>query len=137
VRETTVIVVASSPFALALMGDLLEANGITTRQVVSAAEALECMAVQAPAMVILDLDLPSAETRILVEGMRRSVGLRDLPVLSVGSTRQRAAFEAVRQMGVEADDVGLSKPLDTGTFPRRVMREIQRQSTSSGRPALL
>jgi CheY-like chemotaxis protein len=119
------------------MGDLLEANGIATRQVVSAAEALECMAIEAPAMIILDLDLPSAETRILVEGMRRSVGLRDLPVLSVGSTRQRAAFEAVRQMGVEADDVGLSKPLDTGTFPRRVMREIQRQSTSSGRPALL
>lgn len=136
-HETNVLIIAASPFHLALMGDLLEANGIATRHAPGALAALKDMAAGAPNLVILDLDLPLSEGRLLVEGMKRLEHLRQIPVLSVGSTRQRAAFEAVRQLGVVEEEEGLATPIDTGMFPRRVLREIQRQTTTTGRPALL
>ena len=130
-----VLIVASSPFHLPLMGDLLEANDIRTVRVTHAATALKACCVQQPTLVVLDLDLSEHEGCSLVQGLC-TLGGSPIPVVTVGDRSQREMFDAILGMNNGLSVGGMvEKPIDTGVFPRRVLQEIRRHTESPGRVA--
>jgi CheY-like chemotaxis protein len=132
-ERPSVLIVAASPFHLALMGDLLEANDIRTLRAHRAAEALGCVGDGNPTMVVVDLDLPPAECRQLLDGLAAQAATRSIPVLAVTGPEQ---VETAREIVARTDGRAVEKPIDTGVFARTVVEEIRRHS-SRERPALL
>ena len=129
-RKSKVMIVASSPFQLALMGDLLEANEITTLRESSVEAAVAALDTVSPVMIVVDLDLAEADCKALdrLKGKAKECAV---PLLLVAEKGQRAVAEQV--LGdLNAETV--EKPIDTSGFPRKVVQEIRRHTTMS-RPA--
>ncbi|MSR74925.1 MAG: response regulator [Planctomycetes bacterium] len=130
-----VLIVASSPFHLTLMGDLLEANDIRTVRVTVADAAIAACEQHQPTLVVLDLDLAEQEGRRLVQALC-GFGSCGIPVVTVGDRSQREMFDAILGMNNGLSVGGMvEKPIDTGVFPRRVLQEIRRHTESTGRVA--
>ena len=129
-RKSKVMIVASSPFQLALMGDLLEANDITTLRESSAEAAAESLESVSPVMIVMDLDLADADRKAL-DHLKSKSKECSVPLLLVTEKGQRAVAEQLLG-GLSTETV--EKPIDTSGFPRKVVQEIRRHTTMS-RPA--
>ena len=133
-ERTTVMIVAVSPFHLALMADLLEANDIRTVRATSAEDAFETVQTTRLTLAVLDLDLPEEASRKIMSFLANpKVGV-GIPVIAVGDRGQQEIFASVL---AACESSSLEKPIDTGMFPRRVIQEIRRHTTGVSREALL
>ena len=117
-----VLVVASNPFQLALMCDLLEANDVRTMRATTAIEALDVARRLPPSIVLVDLDLPPGEPDRVRTGMRSWATTRDVPLLAIGDNR--ATRSAPKRVTGNWDGC-LDKPIDTGAFPREILARIR------------
>ncbi len=133
-ERPTVLIVANNDFQVRLMTELLEANDLRIVRASAASEVATTTREVLPELVVLDLELPVSETHRVLQGLRQGTRTRGIPILAVGDKPQQAL-----NAGVLANCVGevIAKPIDTGAFPRRVLKEIRRLTNGTGREALL
>lgn len=133
-ERPTVLIVANNEFQIRLMTELLEANDLRIVRASAAADVAKTTREVLPELVVLDLELPVVETQRVLQGLRQGTKTRGIPILAVGDKPQQSV-----NAGVLASCVGnvVEKPIDTGAFPRRVLKEIRRLTNGTGREALL
>lgn len=130
----SVLIVAPSPFQLSLMSDLMAANGVRTRRARGIDQAIAAARQDPPTLVLLDLEFGARESSRLARELARHEETGDVAVLAVAARDER---EAAAQLVAKLDGPALEKPIDCTEFPRTVLREIRRQTTTSGRSALV
>ena len=100
-----------------LFRDLLQVHGYETLEATSAEDALELAAVELPALVLMDVQLPGLGGVEALEQLRAGAATASIPVLAVTAQAMHGDSERFREVGF--DDY-LAKPVDIHELLRLV-----------------
>lgn len=116
-KKDTVLLVDDNEMNMLLQSDLLEIEGFRVIKAVTAKEALGCVRVDPPDLVLMDVSLPGMDgltaTRLLKNDFRTAA----IPVVAL--TAQAMAGD--KELALSAGCVGyIVKPIDTRRFAQTV-----------------
>ena len=98
----SILVVDDAPENLRLLGAVLRRGGFRPRPVTSGAQALEAAALDPPALVLMDLDMPGMSGLEACRRLKRDERLRNIPVIFIsGHLGTDDKVEALRAGGVD------------------------------------
>ena len=108
-----VLVVEDNELNLKLFCDLLRAHGYEAEGVKDARAAIDRATIFAPAMIIMDIQMPHISGLELIEAIRRDVVLRRIPIMAVTAYAGKGDEERIRAAGADAY---VSKPISLMRF---------------------
>jgi two-component system, cell cycle response regulator DivK len=118
-----VLIVEDNEKNLKLVRDVLQATGYRTLQATTGEEAVELALLQAPALVLMDVQLPGIDGVEALERLRQDERTASIPVLAL--TAQ--AMSGDRERFLEAGFDGyLAKPVDVGELIEAVREHCDR-----------
>jgi two-component system, cell cycle response regulator DivK len=118
-----VLIVEDNEKNLKLVRDVLQATGYRTLQATTGEEAVELALSQAPALVLMDVQLPGIDGVEALKRLRQNERTASIPVLAL--TAQ--AMSGDRERFLEAGFDGyLAKPVDVGELIEAVREHCDR-----------
>ena len=118
-----VLIVEDNEKNMKLVRDVLQATGYSTLEATTGEEAIELSLSQAPALVLMDVQLPGIDGVEALERMRQNERTASIPVLAL--TAQ--AMSGDRERFLEAGFDGyLAKPVDVGELIEAVREHCDR-----------
>jgi two-component system, cell cycle response regulator DivK len=118
-----VLIVEDNEKNMKLFRDVLQATGYSTLEATTGEEAIELSLSQAPALVLMDVQLPGIDGVEALERMRQNERTASIPVLAL--TAQ--AMSGDRERFLEAGFDGyLAKPVDVGELIETVREHCDR-----------
>jgi two-component system cell cycle response regulator DivK len=118
-----VLIVEDNEKNMKLVRDVLQASGYSTFEATTGEEAVELALSQAPALVLMDVQLPGIDGVEALERMRQNERTASIPVLAL--TAQ--AMSGDRERFLEAGFDGyLAKPVDVGALIEAVREHCDR-----------
>jgi CheY-like chemotaxis protein len=123
-QRALILVVEDNPANQLLIQFTLEASGFQVEVAGSAADALESIGRQRPALILMDIQLPGQDGLSLTRQLKADPGLRAIPVVALTARAMRGD----RELSLAAGCAGyISKPIDT----RTIVAEVDRFLTSA------
>jgi len=118
-----VLIVEDNEKNMKLVRDVLQASGYSTLEATTGEEAIELSLSQAPALVLMDVQLPGIDGVEALERLRQNERTASIPVLAL--TAQ--AMSGDRERFLEAGFDGyLAKPVDVGELIEAVREHCDR-----------
>jgi two-component system, cell cycle response regulator DivK len=118
-----VLIVEDNEKNMKLFRDVLQATGYSTLEATTGEEAIELSLSQAPALVLMDVQLPGIDGVGALERLRQNERTASIPVLAL--TAQ--AMSGDRERFLEAGFDGyLAKPVDVGALIDAVREHCDR-----------
>jgi two-component system cell cycle response regulator DivK len=118
-----VLIVEDNEKNMKLFRDVLQATGYSTLEATTGEEAIELSLSQAPALVLMDVQLPGIDGVEALERLRQNERTASIPVLAL--TAQ--AMSGDRERFLEAGFDGyLAKPVDVGELIEAVREHCDR-----------
>ena len=118
-----VLIVEDNEKNMKLVRDVLQATGYRTLEATTGEEAVQLALSQAPALVLMDVQLPGIDGVEALERLRQNVRTASIPVLAL--TAQ--AMSGDRERFLEAGFDGyLAKPVDVGQLIETVREHCDR-----------
>jgi two-component system, cell cycle response regulator DivK len=118
-----VLIVEDNEKNMKLVRDVLQATGYSTLEATTGEDAVELALSQAPALVLMDVQLPGIDGVEALERMRQNERTASIPVLAL--TAQ--AMSGDRERFLEAGFDGyLAKPVDVGALIEAVREHCDR-----------
>ena len=118
-----VLIVEDNEKNMKLFRDVLQATGYSTLEATTGEEAVELSLSQAPALVLMDVQLPGIDGVGALEMLRQNERTASIPVLAL--TAQ--AMSGDRERFLEAGFDGyLAKPVDVGALIEAVREHCDR-----------
>jgi CheY-like chemotaxis protein len=118
-----VLIVEDNEKNMKLFRDVLQATGYSTLEATTGEEAVELSLSQAPALVLMDVQLPGIDGVEALERLRQNERTASIPVLAL--TAQ--AMSGDRERFLEAGFDGyLAKPVDVGELIEAVREHCDR-----------
>ena len=118
-----VLIVEDNEKNMKLFRDVLQATGYSTLEATTGEEAVELSLSQAPALVLMDVQLPGIDGVAALERLRQNERTASIPVLAL--TAQ--AMSGDRERFLEAGFDGyLAKPVDVGALIEAVREHCDR-----------
>jgi two-component system cell cycle response regulator DivK len=118
-----VLIVEDNEKNMKLVRDVLQASGYSTFEATTGEEAVELALSQAPALVLMDVQLPGIDGVEALERMLQNERTASIPVLAL--TAQ--AMSGDRERFLEAGFDGyLAKPVDVGALIEAVREHCDR-----------
>ena len=111
--KARILVVEDNALNFQLVRDILEYRGHEIELATTVQEARALLAAARPDLVLLDIQLPGGGGVLLLQEIRATPALADLPVIAVTALAMGGDRERLLQAGFDAY---LSKPIDTRTF---------------------
>jgi CheY-like chemotaxis protein len=108
-----VLVVEDNDKNLKLVRDLLGFRGITAIEARTGREAIRLVSVDAPDVVLLDVDLPDMTGVDVLAELRSMAGMQGVPVVAVTAYAMKGDAERLLAAGFDAY---VPKPIDVRTF---------------------
>jgi CheY-like chemotaxis protein len=122
-----VVVVDDEPDARQLVNKLLSREGADVVVAASTSEALECVAQQAPDIVVSDIGMPGQDGYVLVRELRKQYSPVDLPAIALTAY----ARPEERQLALDSGfQMHLTKPLDVKTLVSAVSQLATKASSA-------
>jgi two-component system cell cycle response regulator DivK len=119
-----VLIVEDNEKNMKLFRDVLQATGYRTLEATTGEEAIELSLSQAPALVLMDVQLPGIDGVEALERLRQNERTASIPVLAL--TAQ--AMSGDRERFLEAGFDGyLAKPVDVGELLQAVREHCSRE----------
>lgn len=110
-----------------LLTFLLERSGYSVRAFADGARGIEAAAAFLPALILLDIQLPTMDGYAVARALRRIEALRAIPIVAVTSY----AMPGDREKALEAGCTGyIEKPINPDTFVAEM--ELALSSASGG-----
>lgn len=128
-RVPRVLVVEDDPHLRDAIRWLLEDEGLVVDTAEDGQQALDWLAAQRPALIVLDMGLPRVDGDGVAAGLRRAHG-SDVPI--VLTTADGRAQEKARRVGATAY---LHKPFELDHFVQTVRRALDNPSSPAQQPA--
>ncbi len=120
-RGRSVVVVEDNVRSRRLVRDLLELQGFVPVEAETAEEGLEAVRRCAPALVLLDIQLPGMDGEAALRALRADPATASLPVVAVTAYAMRGDEERLLAAGFDAY---IAKPIDTRAFVPRLLELI-------------
>lgn len=118
-----VLIVEDNGKSMKLVRDVLQATGYSTLEATTGEEGVELALSQAPALVLMDVQLPGIDGVEALERLRQNERTASIPVLAL--TAQ--AMSGDRERFLEAGFDGyLAKPVDVGELIETVREHCDR-----------
>jgi two-component system, cell cycle response regulator DivK len=118
-----VLIVEDNEKNMKLVRDVLQATGYSTLEATTGEDAVELALSQAPALVLMDVQLPGIDGVEALERLRQNERTASIPVLAL--TAQ--AMSGDRERFLEAGFDGyLAKPVDVGALIEAVREHCDR-----------
>jgi two-component system, cell cycle response regulator DivK len=122
-RGERVLIVEDNEKNMKLVRDVLQATGYATLEATTGEKAVELALSEAPALVLMDVQLPGIDGVGALERLRRNERTASIPVLAL--TAQ--AMSGDRERFLEAGFDGyLAKPVDVGALIEAVREHCDR-----------
>ena len=125
-----VLVVEDNELNLRLFCDLLRAHDCVVEGVRDGREALDAARAFAPALIVMDIQMPHVTGLELIEAIRADDALKTIPVMAVTAYAGKADEDRVRAAGADAY---VSKPISLMRFVEVVEGLLSANATSSVR----
>lgn len=122
-----VLVVDDHPVNCKLVTYTLEARGIATRSAKDAAEALAAVEREAPAVILMDVQLPGVDGLTLTRQLRADARFAQVPIVALTAYAMASDERAARDAGCDAF---MSKPVDTRALGDLVVDLLARGGAS-------
>lgn len=117
----TILVVDDDLANLALAEALLQAEGFGVRVAMDAASMFAVLKTTAPALILMDIQLPEVDGWELTKQLKANPATRDIPVIAITAYGKAGDTRKARQAGfVEF----LSKPVSTRDLPDIIRRHL-------------
>ncbi|MAK62157.1 MAG: two-component system response regulator [Ponticaulis sp.] len=120
-----VLVIEDNELNMKLFCDLLTAFGFVPVQSRDGVKALELAHEHKPALIIMDINLPSVSGLDLTRWIKDDEELADIPVMAVTAFAMRSDEDRVKEAGCEAY---MSKPIQMMPFLNRVQELTAREA---------
>ncbi len=119
-----VLVVEDNEKNMRLVRDVLQASGYTTLEATTGEEAVELALSQAPALVLMDVQLPGIDGVEALDRLRDDERTASIPVLALTAQAMRGDREQFLEAGF---DGYLSKPMDVVELINAVREHCNRE----------
>lgn len=104
-----------------LLTFLLEQHGYTVVGAVDGPRGIEAARSFLPALILLDIQLPTMDGYAVARALRRNEALRDVPIVAVTSYAMSGDMEKALEAGCTGY---IEKPINPGTFIREMERAL-------------
>jgi DNA-binding response OmpR family regulator len=98
--QKRISIVEDEPFIIEALSFLLEREGFIVSSISDGADALEFITTTPPDLLILDIMLPNVSGMKILEDIRKTSGIENLPVLMLTAKGQKKDRLAAEQAGV-------------------------------------
>lgn len=98
--QKRISIIEDEPFIIEALTFLLEREGFAVGSISDGAEALPFITKNPPDLLILDIMLPNVSGMKILEDIRKSEGIQNLPVLMLTAKGQKKDRLAAEQAGV-------------------------------------
>jgi two-component system cell cycle response regulator DivK len=119
-----VLVVEDNEKNMRLVRDVLQASGYTTLEATTGEEAVELALSQAPALVLMDVQLPGIDGVEALDRLRDDERTASIPVVALTAQAMRGDREQFLEAGF---DGYLSKPMDVVELINAVREHCNRE----------
>ena len=109
-----ILIVEDNPLNMRLMEMTLRGRGYTLVKATNGEEALDKAAKEKPALIIMDMQLPTISGIEVTQRLRKMPELSHVPVVAVTAYAMKGDKEKFIEAGCDAY---LSKPIDTRELP--------------------
>jgi two-component system cell cycle response regulator DivK len=118
-----VLIVEDNEKNMKLFRDVLQATGYSTLEATTGEEAVELALSEAPALVLMDVQLPGIDGVGALERLRQSERTASIPVLALTAQSMSGDRERFLEAGF---DGYLAKPVDVGALIEAVREHCDR-----------
>jgi two-component system, cell cycle response regulator DivK len=118
-----VLIVEDNGKNMKLVRDVLQATGYSTLEATTGEEAIELSLSQAPALVLMDVQLPGIDGVEALERLRQNERTASIPVLALTAQAMSGDRERFLKAGF---DGYLAKPVDVGALIEAVREHCDR-----------
>jgi len=105
-----------------LVRRVLQAEGITVIEAESAEQGLALAEVQAPDLILMDVNMPGMDGLSATKLLRQNEHLRRIPVVALTAKAMKGDRENALKAGC---DGYIQKPIDVDRFPTEVLRYLK------------
>lgn len=117
----TVLVIEDNEQNMYLMNFILEKNGFRVIKAMDGHEGIELACSEIPDIILLDIQLPRMDGYEVARNLRKSLDLKDVPIIAVTSY----AMVGDREKAIAAGCTGyIEKPINPGTFVDEIKRYL-------------
>ena len=125
-HEQTILVVEDNLTNLKLVKMLLTKAAYRVHTTMDAEEAQMVLANLHPTLILMDIQLPGMDGLTLTRLLKQDPATRDIPVVAL--TAYAMPGDEQKALAAGCDDY-ITKPIDTRTFMKRIMRYLEPQLT--------
>lgn len=118
-----ILIIDDDPVVRTVARRALESAGYVPIECDGVKDALTRLMQQAPALVLLDLNMPDLDGFAFLKLRHGSTSLRNIPVLVLSGVQDRQAIQKAFEHGA---DQFILKPFQTGTLLRRIRALLQK-----------
>ena len=112
-----ILIVEDNPLNLELISDILEAKGYAITAAVTGADALKQVDIEAPDLILMDIQLPGIDGLTVTGMIKKKPGLEDIPIIALTAHAMRGDEKKAREAGC---DGYISKPIDTRAITKTI-----------------
>jgi two-component system, cell cycle response regulator DivK len=127
-RATRILVVEDNPLNLELVRDILTAEGYEVLEAADGAAGVAIAALEHPALILMDLQLPRLDGLEATRLMRADPRLADIPILAVTAHAMKGDDDKAREAGC---DGFITKPIQVREFAATVAEFLKRSKRST------
>lgn len=98
--QKRISIIEDEPFIIEALSFLLEREGFAVSSISDGAAALDFITTAPPNLLILDIMLPNVSGMKILEDIRRTAGIKNLPILMLTAKGQKKDRLAAEQAGV-------------------------------------
>lgn len=115
--KKTITIVEDEPFIIEALSFILEKEGFMVKSISDGAKAIEFIKDTEPDLVILDIMLPNVSGMKILEDIRSTKSISELPVLMLTAKGQKKDRRAAEDAGVNKF---MTKPFDNAELIQQV-----------------
>jgi len=127
-RAARILVVEDNPLNLELVRDILTAEGYEVLEAADGASGVAIAALERPALILMDLQLPRLDGLEATRLMRADPRLADIPILAVTAHAMKGDDDKAREAGC---DGFITKPIQVREFAATVADFLKRPRRST------
>jgi len=119
--KKSILLVDDDFLNMRLAQHILETEGYAVARAATARQTLEQLALFTPDIILLDIQLPDIDGRVLIKMLRKRSEIQDVKILALTACAMKGDREGILKAGF--DDY-ISKPIDVEDFKNTLERYI-------------
>ena len=127
-RAARILVIEDNPLNLELVRDILTAEGYEVLEAADGASGVALAALERPALILMDLQLPRLDGLEATRLMRADPRLAGIPILAVTAHAMKGDDDKAREAGC---DGFITKPIQVREFAATVADFLKRSKRST------